>query len=110
MGGPATAAAVGTGVPGALQGRGVPVDFVTTHVYGNVEGGGVLGRTRTRPVPRDEMVWRAVQRVHAEIQRRLSEDAADFRGVIASYANEPDVTDTTTWGHGSPTRFASAMG
>jgi xylan 1,4-beta-xylosidase len=47
--------------------RGVPVDFVSSHVYANDTADNVLHSAEH--VPRDRMVCRAVQKVHDEIAR-----------------------------------------
>jgi xylan 1,4-beta-xylosidase len=75
----------------------VPVDFVSTHVYANDSVRAVFGEAG--PVPRERLVCRAVAKVHAEIQRspypRLPLIFSEFN---ASFANEPDVTDTDYMG------------
>ncbi|HLI75373.1 MAG TPA: hypothetical protein VKV02_00385, partial [Acidobacteriaceae bacterium] len=77
-----------------IKATGAPVDFVTTHVYANDTAKDVFGTTEE--IPRDKMVWRSVQKVHQEIARsafpRLPLIFSEYN---ASFANEPDVTDTT---------------
>jgi xylan 1,4-beta-xylosidase len=100
VGGPATAAA--GWVPAFLahcKEQGVPVDFVTTHVYGNDNGSDVFGpdsKEASEQIPRNEMVCRAVRHVHEQIAAspypRMPLIMSEYN---ASYANEPDVTDTT---------------
>ena len=98
IGGPATAQAAWVSEFLAhTKSAGVPVDFVSTHVYGNDPAEPVLHSSA--PVSRQLMVWRAVKKVHEEILKSpypkipliLSEYGA-------SYSNEPDVTDTTYMG------------
>lgn len=98
VGGPSTAQAAW--IPAFLdhvkQAK-VPVDFVSTHVYANDQSEDVLGTHES--VPRDQMVWRAVKKVHEEIGRSaLPHLPLIFSEYNASYANEPDVTDSTYMG------------
>jgi xylan 1,4-beta-xylosidase len=79
--------------------QGVPVDFVTTHVYGNDKGSDVFGadsKEASEQIPRNEMVCRAVRHVHEQIAAspypKMPLIMSEYN---ASYANEPDVTDTT---------------
>ncbi len=75
----------------------VPVDFVSTHVYANDTAKNVLGTGED--VPRDKMVWRAVQMVHDEIAHSpYPAIPLIFSEYNASYANEPNVTDSTFMG------------
>ncbi|WP_188552816.1 GH39 family glycosyl hydrolase [Edaphobacter dinghuensis] len=75
----------------------VPVDFVSTHVYGNDTAKNVLGTDED--VPRDHMVARAVKMVHDEILAspypKIPLIMSEYN---ASYANEPDVTDSVYMG------------
>lgn len=75
----------------------VPVDFVSTHVYGNDTAKNVLGTDEQ--IPRDKMVCRAVKMVHNEITAspypKIPLIMSEYN---ASYANEPDVTDTIYMG------------
>ena len=71
----------------------VPIDFVSTHVYANDTAPNVLGTQED--VARDKMVWRAVQMVHDQIAHSsLPKLPLIFSEYNASYANEPDVTDS----------------
>jgi xylan 1,4-beta-xylosidase len=75
----------------------VPVDFVSTHVYANDTAKNVLGTDED--VPRDKMVWRAVEMVHEEIAHSAyPKIPLIFSEYNASYANEPNVTDSTYMG------------
>jgi xylan 1,4-beta-xylosidase len=75
----------------------VPVDFVSTHVYANDTAKNVLGTDEE--IPRDTMVWRAVQMVHQEIAHSSYPSIPlIFSEYNASYANEPNVTDSTFMG------------
>ncbi len=75
----------------------VPVDFVSTHVYANDTADNVLGTNED--IPRDTMVWRAVKKVHDEIAHSpYPTIPLIFSEYNASYANEPNVTDSTFMG------------
>jgi xylan 1,4-beta-xylosidase len=98
VGGPATAAAAW--VPAFLKHcneNHVPVDFVSTHVYGNDRAQDVFGTDEI--ISRDQMVCRAVRKVHDEIRASSSPGLpliwSEFN---ASYKNEPDVTDAAYMG------------
>ncbi len=98
VGGPATAQAAW--VPAFLRHVAkdhVPIDFVSTHVYGNDTAKNVFGRNEK--VSRRTMVCRAVRKVHDEIARsrypHLPLILSEFN---ASYSNEPDVTDSPYMG------------
>ena len=98
VGGPATAQAAW--VSAFLRHRAkvhVPIDFVSTHVYGNDTPENVFGKHEK--VSRRTMVCRAVRKVHEEIERspypHLPLILSEFN---ASYSNEPDVTDTPYMG------------
>jgi xylan 1,4-beta-xylosidase len=75
----------------------VPVDFVSTHVYGNDSAKDVFGTDET--IPRTQMVCRAVNKVHNQIKQSTLPDLpliwSEFN---ASYKNEPDVTDSVFMG------------
>ena len=98
VGGPATAQAAW--VPEFLahvHEQHVPVDFVSTHVYGNDTADNVLGTKED--VPRDQMVYRAVKRVHEQIAASpMPKLPLIFSEYNASYANEPNVTDSPYMG------------
>jgi xylan 1,4-beta-xylosidase len=75
----------------------IPVDFLSTHVYGNDLAQDVFGTDAN--IPRDKMVCRAVSRVHNQIQASSMPTLpliwSEFN---ASYKNEPDVTDSIYMG------------
>jgi xylan 1,4-beta-xylosidase len=75
----------------------IPVDFVSTHVYGNDSAKDVFGTDEV--IPRDQMVCRAVRKVHDQIKASSMPNLpliwSEFN---ASYANEPDVTDQSYMG------------
>src|ERR1019366_2752001 len=67
------------------------------HVYANDTADNVLGTNEN--IPRDTMVFRAVQKVHNEIVASASPNIPlIFSEYNASYANEPNVTDSTFMG------------
>jgi xylan 1,4-beta-xylosidase len=75
----------------------VPVDFVSSHVYGNDRAEDVFGTHEK--IPRDRMVCRAVAKVHEQITHSPRPDLpliwSEFN---ASYMNELDVTDAAYMG------------
>jgi len=98
VGGPATAqAAWADAFIKHCSENNVPADFVSTHVYGNDKAEDVFGTHEQ--IPRDRMVCRAVAKVHAQIKASAMPNLpliwSEFN---ASYANEPDVTDSTYMG------------
>lgn len=98
VGGPATAQAAW--VPAFLEHTkkdDVPVDFVSTHVYGDDTADNVFHTDEN--IPRRDMVCRAVDMVH----RQILDSAYPHIPLImseynASYANLPNVTDTVFMG------------
>jgi xylan 1,4-beta-xylosidase len=98
VGGPSTAQAawVGAFIHHCTE-KGIPFDFVSTHVYANDTAKDVFG-TREN-IPRAEMVCRAAKKVRDEV------DASPRRGIPiiwseynATYFNEPRITDSTFMG------------
>jgi len=75
----------------------IPVDFVSSHVYGNDKSEDVFGTHES--IPRDRMVCRAIGKVHQQITSSAMPNLpliwSEFN---ASYANEPDVTDALYMG------------
>jgi xylan 1,4-beta-xylosidase len=75
----------------------VPVDFVSSHVYGNDKSEDVFGTHDV--IPRDQMVCRAVKKVHDQIKAsampKLPLIWSEFN---ASFMNEPNVTDRSYMG------------
>ena len=98
VGGPATAqAAWVSDFLSHVSAEHVPVDFVSTHVYGNDNAQDVFGTHED--IPRDQMVYRAVKKVHDQIAASpLPHLPLIFSEYNASYANEPDVTDSPYMG------------
>ena len=98
VGGPATAQAawVDRFIQHTVENN-VPVDFVSTHVYGNDSSEDVFGTHEA--IPRTEMVCRAVRKVHDQVEasqrRNLPIIWSEYN---ASYKNEVDVTDSTFMG------------
>jgi xylan 1,4-beta-xylosidase len=98
VGGPATAQAawVDRFVRHCVENH-VPVDFVSTHVYGNDSAKDVFGTEEL--IPRTQMVCRAVQKVHNQIkQSPLPDLPLIWSEFNASYKNEPEVTDSVFMG------------
>jgi xylan 1,4-beta-xylosidase len=98
IGGPATAqAAWADAFIQHCAANHVPVDFVSSHVYGNDQAKDVFGTDET--IPRDKMVCRAVKKVHDQIAASSMPNLpliwSEFN---ASYFNEPAVTDTSYMG------------
>jgi xylan 1,4-beta-xylosidase len=98
VGGPATAqAAWADAFIQHCTDKNVPVDFVSSHVYGNDLSQDVFGTKED--IPRDKMVCRAVDKVHRQIKASSKPNLpliwSEFN---ASYKNEPDVTDSTYMG------------
>jgi xylan 1,4-beta-xylosidase len=98
VGGPATAqAAWADGFIQHCVEKKVPVDFVSTHVYGNDSAPDVFGTNES--IPRDRMVCRAVKKVHDQIKASARPSLpliwSEFN---ASYKNEPEITDSTYMG------------
>ena len=77
--------------------RSVPVDFVSTHVYGNDSAKDVFGTNEA--IQRERMVARAVKKVHDQIKQSAMPGLpliwSEFN---ASYMNEPVVTDALYMG------------
>jgi xylan 1,4-beta-xylosidase len=75
----------------------IPVDFVSTHVYGNDTAANVFGINEE--IPREAMVCRAVDKVHKQIKSSALPDLPLILSEYnASYMNEPDITDSVYMG------------
>ncbi|MBE1160717.1 GH39 family glycosyl hydrolase [Dyella acidiphila] len=98
VGGPSTAQAAW--VPVFLKhvhDAGLPVDFVSSHVYGDDTAQNVFHTGEN--IPRADMVCRAVAKVHDEIAKSpYPKLPLIFSEYNASYANLPNVTDTVYMG------------
>ena len=98
VGGPSTAQAawVDAFIQHCTQ-NSIPVDFVSTHVYGNDSSTDVFNTNEN--IPRDQMVCRAVKKVHEQIRASGKPELpliwSEFN---ASYKNEPEVTDSVYMG------------
>lgn len=98
VGGPATAQAAWADamIQHAVSAK-VPLDFVSTHVYGNDTAENVFHTNEN--IPRDQMVCRAVRHVHDQIKASAMPHLpliwSEFN---ASYMNEVAVTDSTYMG------------
>jgi len=98
IGGPATAQAawVDAFIAHCVQNH-VPVDFVSTHVYGNDTAQNVFGTNEN--IPRDQMVCRAAKKVHDQIAASARTDLPlIFSEYNASYATELAITDSIYMG------------
>ena len=98
MGGPATAQAAWVDrFLAHCKEKNVPVDFASTHVYGNDKAEDVFGTHEN--ISRTRMVCRAVKKVHEQIAASAFPNTpliwSEFN---ASYMNEPAVTDTAFMG------------
>ena len=98
VGGPATAQAAWTGdFLHHCKEKNIPVDFASSHVYANDSAKDVFHSDEV--IPRDRMVCRSVRKVHDEIASSpLPSTPLVFSEYNASYANEPNVTDTIYMG------------
>jgi xylan 1,4-beta-xylosidase len=77
--------------------KNVPVDFATTHVYGNDRPEDVFGTHEL--ISRNQMVCRAVKKVHDQIAASaFPHTPLIWSEFNASYMNEPAVTDTAFMG------------
>ncbi|MDE3179689.1 MAG: glycosyl hydrolase family 39 [Acidobacteriota bacterium] len=98
VGGPATAQAawVSDFIRHGYENK-VPVDFVSTHVYGNDSAKNVFGSSQR--VSRRDMVAMAVKKAHDEVKASPMPDLPIiFSEYNASYMNEVDVTDSAFMG------------
>ena len=98
VGGPATAQAAWVDrFLAHCKEKNVPVDFASTHVYGNDRAEDVFG-THER-ISRNQMVCRAVKKVHDQIAASpYPSTPLIWSEFNASYMNEPAVTDTAFMG------------
>ena len=98
VGGPATAQAawVGNFIRHNTENN-VPMDFVSTHVYGNDSAKNVFGTDET--IPRNEMVCRAARQANDEVKTSARPDLpVIFSEFNATYLTETDVTDSIFMG------------
>src|SRR5580704_1103173 len=98
VGGPATAQAawIPDMIDHSIQ-AGSPLDFVSTHVYGNDLSKDVFGTDEN--IDRSEMVSRAVQKVSKQVKASTQPDLPIIWSEYnASYKNEIDVTDSAYMG------------
>jgi xylan 1,4-beta-xylosidase len=110
VGGPATAQAAW--IPAMIQHADkarVPLDFVSTHVYGNDKASDVFGTDEN--IPRDQMVCRSVKKVHDEIKASAHPDMPlIWSEYNAAYDNEVAVTDSIYMGPWLATTIAQCDG
>ncbi|HXM99018.1 MAG TPA: glycosyl hydrolase family 39 [Candidatus Dormibacteraeota bacterium] len=98
IGGPSTAqAAWADRFLAHCKEKNVPVDFVSTHVYGNDKAEDVFGTHEN--ISRNQMVCRAVKNVHEQIAKspypKMLLIWSEFN---ADYSNQPTVTDSAFMG------------
>ncbi len=98
VGGPATAqAAWADKFLAHCKEKNVPVDFVSTHVYGNDTAEDVFGTHEK--IARNQMVCRAVRKVHEQIAASAYPNIPlIWSEYNAAYDNNPAVTDTSYMG------------
>ena len=98
VGGPATAqAAWVTPFLAWVNAHHTPIDFVSTHVYGNDTSENVFHTHEA--IPRSRMVYLAVKMVHQQIlDSPYPHLPLIFSEYSASYSNEPNVTDSVYMG------------
>jgi xylan 1,4-beta-xylosidase len=98
VGGPATAQAawIDAMIAHCVQGN-APLDFVSTHVYGNDSAEDVF--LSSEKIPRSDMVARAVRKVYDEVKSSARPETPIYWSEYnASYKNEVDVTDAAFMG------------
>ena len=98
VGGPATAQAawISAMIDHCVRG-GIPLDFVSTHVYANDSAEDVFGTHEN--ISRSEMVARAVRKVYDEVKHSARPDLPiHWSEYNASYKNEVEVTDSAFMG------------
>jgi xylan 1,4-beta-xylosidase len=98
VGGPATAAAawVDAFIKHCADNN-VPVDFVSSHAYGNDSSKDIFGTDEV--ISQDKMVCRAVEKVHNQVRTSAKPDLPLFWTEFnASYMNDPAVTDSIYMG------------
>jgi len=98
VGGPATAQAAWADTFLAhCKEKDIPVDFVSTHVYGNDKAEDVFGTHEE--ISRNEMVCRAVKKVHDQIgASAYPKIPLIWTEYNADYSNQPQVTDSAYMG------------
>ena len=98
VGGPSTAqAAWGNRFLEHCKEKNVPVDFVSSHVYGNDKAEDVFGTHEN--ISRNEMVCRAVNKVHQQIAASpYPHMPLIWTEYNADYSNQPQVTDSAYMG------------
>jgi xylan 1,4-beta-xylosidase len=75
----------------------VPVDFVSTHIYGNDPVEGVFGTSEK--IPMNRMVWRAEKKVHDQVAASGRPDLPIIWSEYnATYKSETEITDSPLMG------------
>jgi len=98
VGGPATAQAAWVDkLIAHCVASNVPIDFASTHVYGNDRSQDVFGTTEK--ISRRDMVARAVRKVYDQVKHSARPDLPiHWSEYNASFMNEPNVTDAAYMG------------
>jgi xylan 1,4-beta-xylosidase len=98
VGGPATAqAAWADRFLAHCKEKNIPVDFVSSHVYGNDKAEDVFGTHED--ISRNDMVCRAVNKVHQQIAASAyPQMPLIWTEYNADYSNQPQVTDSAYMG------------
>ena len=110
IGGPSTAQAAWAGdfIAHTVK-DGIPVDFVSSHVYANDSSQDVFHNDIS--IARDQMVCKSVRKVHDEIKASsMPQLPLIFSEYNASYANEPNITDSIYMGPWLATTIAQCDG
>jgi xylan 1,4-beta-xylosidase len=110
VGGPSTAQAAWAGdFIKHCHENNIPVDFVSSHVYANDSSQDVFHNDI--PIARDLMVCRSVRKVHDEITASpMPQLPLIWSEYNASYANEPNITDSVYMGPWLATTIAQCDG
>jgi xylan 1,4-beta-xylosidase len=98
VGGPATAQAawVDRFIQHSVD-NGVPLDFVSTHVYGDDTPQDVFGTSEA--IPRTQMVCRAAEKVHEQVEKSARPDLPIIWSEYnATYMNKTEITDALFMG------------
>jgi len=74
----------------------VPIDFVSSHVYGNDSASDVFAPQKTSPQPNGLPLGKEGSRPDSGLGQ--AQTAAHLERIQRSYKNEPDVTDTVYMG------------
>ncbi len=98
VGGPATAQAAWVGrFIEYCESHKIPLDFVSTHVYGNERSEDVFGTHEV--ISQHDMVARSARKVYDEVKHSLRPDLPIYWSEYnATYTNDPETTDSAFMG------------